>query len=51
MKSFTLAFALALLAVAGCAQLNEGNADAGATAAADDSPFPKRYPNSHYYVP
>lgn len=52
MKALTLAFALAMLAVAGCAQLNDGNAHAGATTSADDnSPFPKRYPNDHYYVP
>jgi hypothetical protein len=44
-------FALALVALAGCAQLNDGNAHAGATAAADDSPFPKRYPNPSYHTP
>ena len=51
MKYVTLAFALALLTAAGCAQLNDGNAEAGATAASDGSPYPKLYPNPHYYVP
>ena len=51
MKSLTLAFALALLAAAGCAQLNDGSAHAGATSSTEDSPFPKRHPNDHYYVP
>ena len=46
-----LIFALAIVALAGCAQLNDGNAHAGATSSADDSPFPKRYPNSSPYVP
>lgn len=47
-----LILALTLLTLAGCAQLREGNADAGATAAsADDSPFPKRYPNPSYHTP
>lgn len=47
-----LILALSLLTLAGCAQLREGNADAGATAAsADDSPFPKRYPNPSYHTP
>jgi hypothetical protein len=46
-----LIFALTLVALAGCAQLNEGNAHAGATAGADHSPFPKRYPNPSYHTP
>ena len=46
-----LVLALTLVTLAGCAQLHDGNAHAGATTSADDSPFPKRYPNDHYYVP
>ena len=44
MKAVSLAFALAMLAMAGCAQLNDGNAHAGATATEEQSPFPKRQP-------
>jgi len=50
-KSLTFAFALALLAAAGCAQLTDGTAHAGATSSADDSPYPKLYPNPGYHVP
>ena len=50
-----LVFALTLLTLAGCAQLQkwsqDADAPAGATARSDDSPYPKRYPNDHYYVP
>lgn len=53
MKPLTLAFALALLAVAGCAQLNEPNAHAGATATDEQSPYPSRaYRNNEpFFVP
>ena len=51
MKAVSLAFALAMLAMAGCAQLNDGTAHAGATSSADDSPFPKVYRNPSYHAP
>jgi hypothetical protein len=48
-----LILAVSFAAVAGCAQLKEwydnANAEAGATAPEEQSPFPKTFRNDHYY--
>jgi hypothetical protein len=55
MKRLLLALSLAAVALSGCAQLKEwyydADATAGASAAEEQSPFPSRYKNDHYYVP
>jgi hypothetical protein len=53
MKRLILALSLATVALSGCAQLKEwyqdASAEAGATAAEEQSPFPARFKNDHYY--
>jgi hypothetical protein len=51
MKRLIFAVALAAIAISGCAQLNEPNAEAGATATEQLRPYPSVYRNDHYYVP
>jgi hypothetical protein len=55
MKRLILALLLAGVALSGCAQLKEwyydADAQAGATAAEEQSPFPSLFKNDHYYVP
>jgi hypothetical protein len=45
MKRLILALALSAAALSGCAQLGQPNADAGATAERQASPFPKSSSN------
>jgi len=55
MKRLILTLSLTGVALSGCAQMkewyHEGDAQAGATAAEEQSPFPSLYKNDHYYVP
>jgi hypothetical protein len=55
MKRLILTLSLAGVALSGCAQIREwyhdADATAGATAAEEQSPFPSRFKNDHYYVP
>ena len=55
MKRLLLTLSLATIALSGCAELKEwyhdADAQAGATAAEEQSPFPSRYKNDHYYEP
>jgi hypothetical protein len=53
MKRLILALSVATVALSGCAQLKDwyqdASAEAGATAAEEQSPFPSRFKNDHYY--
>lgn len=53
MKRLILALSIASAALSGCADLKEwyddAKAHAGATAAEEQSPFPTRFNNDHYY--
>ena len=53
MKRLILAVSFAAVALSGCAQMKEwyddANAEAGATAPEEQSPFPSRFKNDHYY--
>lgn len=51
MKRLILSLALASAALSGCAQLTNASAEAGATATAQQRPYPSVYRNDHYYVP
>ena len=51
MNRLLLAIALSASALSGCAQLNEPNAEAGATSTEPLRPYPSVYRNDHYYVP
>ena len=48
MKRLILALSLGLVALSGCAQLKEFAAS-GATAAEEQSPYPTRFKNDHFY--
>jgi hypothetical protein len=58
MKRLTLTLALAAVAVSGCAHLSSdpaayggAAASGGASAAEEQRPYPKTFPNDHYYAP
>lgn len=47
MKPLLLAFSLAAATLAGCAQLADSGAPAGATGVEETSPYPTRYKNDN----
>ena len=51
MKRLILLAVLAAFALSGCAQLQNGSAEGGATGVEQQSPFPTRFKNDHYYQP